>query len=52
MSIKNAKSDNQRSDRKQYLVFIQYYISMSSNEDFEKKYYKSLLPITVITKEG
>jgi len=54
MSTKNAKPDNHAgSDRKQNLIFIQYYISMVSNEYFDIiKHYKYLLPVTVITKEG
>ena len=37
MSTKNAKSNNHAgSDRKQYVNFIQYYISMASNEDFDR----------------
>jgi len=37
MFTKNAKSDNYAgSDRKHYLVFIQYYISMASNKDNDK----------------
>jgi len=47
MSTKNPKSDNDAgSDIKQKIVFgfIQYYISMVSNEDFDRiKHYKSLL---------
>ena len=45
-----------RSDRIQNMVFgffIQYYISMASNEEFDRiKRYKDLLPMAVITKEA